>query len=133
MMKNKFPLLLWITLCLSILINTIAYSQTEEEEEEDCKFIFDFGTGEDKYCDSSLVKMGFFYYGIVDGIRVQPSREIGYEHEGYEDDLIKYKTKFGRIKIKRKGDKSYKTYNLTILSKINKGTVKPALAGCFLG
>lgn len=114
-MKNKFPLFLWITLCLSFLINTIAYSQTEEEEEEDCKFIFDFGTGEDKYCDSSLAKMGYFHYGIVDGIRVQPIREIGLDPEVYEDNLIKFKTKFGCIKIKRKGDKSYKTYNLSKL------------------
>jgi hypothetical protein len=112
-MKNKFPLFLWITLSLSILINTIAYSQTEEEE--DCKLIFDFGTDEQNYCDSSLVKMGFFHYGLVDGIRVQPSKEIYYNPEGYEDDLIKFKTKFGRIKIKRKGDKSYKTYNLSKL------------------
>lgn len=114
-MKNNILLFLFVALNLSLFINTIGYSQTDDEEEEECELIFDFGVGEDTYCDSSLVEMGFFHYGIVDGNRVKSTNFIDSQIEDFEDDLIRIKVMSGSFKVKRKFDQVFKNYNLSKL------------------
>jgi hypothetical protein len=97
---------------MTILSFLLAGIGVHGQSSQMCQLKFDFGYGEGNYCDSSLIKAGYFNYNGLVIRQIHIIKEIKWIHTTYADSDIEMKFQNANICIRKNTRDKFQIFNL---------------------